>query len=252
MSANYLEEIGDIYGASIIEEGETAGKQEQLEQKTDDLNHSGPEAAEGFKPADETPGGHAEGLTQLPEEKKKKKVKKESVEINTSTMKDSKNKSTFDRLFEDVMGGDLDMELGGGDDLDLDNDDEGLGDEEGGEDVTITLSADQVSLLKDILGQLDGGEDEFGDVDDIEDIEGEGDDLEFPESHVELSAAPDSVNQLTGTNNKAGLNPDSGSADASASGQQDGGAPKAAADGKGKLQGKSNKVADLKGNAFSH
>ena len=36
-----------------------------------------------------------------------------------------------------------------------------------------------------------------------------------------------------------------------AGGQVDGGAPKAAADGKGKLQGKSNKVADLRGNAFS-
>ena len=251
MSANYLEEIGEIYGANIIEEGETAGKQDQLEQKDDALKHSGPEAAEGFDPADETKDGHSKDLTQSSEEKKEKKVKKESAEINTSSMKDTQqnNKSTFDRLFEDVMGGDLDMEMGG-DDLDLGHEDD-LGDEEGGEDVTITLSADQVSLLKDILGQLEGGEDDLGDVDDIEDLEGDGDEFESMESHVELTAAPDSVNQLTGMNNKAALSPDGGGADSSASGQEDGGAPKAAADGKAKLQGKSNKVADLKGNAFS-
>ena len=252
MSANYLEEIGDIYGANIIEEGETAGKQDQLEQKDDALKHSGPEAAEGFEPASEEEGGHADNFS-TPVKKEKKEVKKESAEINNSTMKDKpNNKSTFDRLFEDVMGGDLEMDLGGddfgGDDL---GDDLG-GEEEGGE-VTLTLSADQADALREVLSQLDPGEDDLGgDIDDIEDIDGEGDELESMESHVELQAAPDSVGSLTGQNNKAGLTADGGSADSSASGQEDGGAPKAQADGKAKLQGKANKVSDLKGNAFSH
>ena len=251
MSANYLEEIGDIYDANIIEEGESVGKQDQLEQKDDALKHSGPEAAEGFDAAVEEEGGHAENLTQ-PVKKEKKEVKKESAEINNSTMKEKPqtNKSTFDRLFEDVMGGDLEMDLGGDEFGGDDHDDLG-GEEEGGE-VTLTLSADQADALREVLSQLDAGDDLGGDIDDIEDIEGEGDELESMESHVELQAAPDSIGSLTGQNNKAALSTDGGGADSSASGQEDGGKPKAAADGKAGLQGKSNKVSDLKGNAFSH
>ena len=119
-------------------------------------------------------------------------------------------------------------------------------------EVTLTLSADQADALREVLSQLDAGDDLGGDIDDIEDIEGEGDELESMESHVELQAAPDSIGSLTGQNNKAALSTDGGGADSSASGQEDGGKPKAAADGKAGLQGKSNKVSDLKGNAFSH
>lgn len=258
MSANYFEELGDIYNANILEEGESVGKQDQLDTGTEGLDHTGPEAAEGFEPAKsdskDDEEGHAEKLGNPVNKKEEKPVKKESVEINNSNMKDNTqntNKSTFDRLFEDVMGGDLDMELGGGDDLDLGGEDEGLGDEEGGDSISIDLPRDVAEQLHSALGDLLGGDDDLGDVDDIEDIEDGGDEFENIESHVELQNAPDSISSLTGMNNKAGLAPDGGSADSSASGQEDGGAPKAAADGKGKLQGKSNKVADLKGNAFS-
>jgi hypothetical protein len=249
MSANYFEELGDIYSGNIIEEGEKVGDMEQLEQKNDALKHNGPESAENFEPADETEGGHNEGLTQ---EKSKKEVKKESNKINNSTMKENTNKSTFDRLFEDVMGGDLDVDLGAHDDMG--GDDMGMDDEMGGEDVTITLNADQVSVLKDVLSQLDGGDDE-GDIDDIEDIDDAdgGDEFENMESHVELENAPDSVGHLTGKNNKAALSTDGGSAAHDAGGQEDGGKPKAAHDGVGTLTGKNNKAGNVKGgNAFSH
>ena len=167
-------------------------------------------------------------------------------------MKENTNKSTFDRLFEDVMGGDLDVDLGAHDDMG--GDDLGMDDEMGGEDVTITLNADQVSVLKDVLSQLDGGDDE-GDIDDIEDIDDAdgGDEFENMESHVELENAPDSVGHLTGKNNKAALSTDGGSAAHDAGGQEDGGKPKAAHDGVGTLTGKNNKAGNVKGgNAFSH
>ena len=258
MSATYIEELGDIYGANVIEESETVGKQEDLVQKTDALQTTGPAAAEGFEPVkadskvdDE---GHVEKLSNPVTKKKEKTVKKESIKINTSTMKDI-NKSTFDRLFEDVMGGDMDMDLddgGGGLDLgdaELGGDDDDLG----GDTVTLELDRDVAEKLHGMLSDLlDGGGDDLnGDVEDIEDTD-DMDEMENIESHVELHSAPDSVNSLTGQNNKAGnLNPSGGGASNVAGGQVDGGAPKAAADGKGKLQGKSNKVADLRGNAFS-
>jgi hypothetical protein len=258
MSATYIEELGDIYGANVIEESETVGKQEDLVQKTDALQTTGPEAAEGFEPVkadskvdDE---GHVEKLSNPVTKKKEKTVKKESVKINNSTMKDI-NKSTFDRLFEDVMGGDMDMDLddGGGGGLDLGDGDLG-GDEDLGEDmVTLELPRDVADQLHQVLMSQLGDDDEVGGdgVEDIEDTD-DMDEMENIESHVELHSAPDSVNSLTGQNNKAGnLNPSGGGASNVASGQVDGGAPKAAADGKGKLQGKSNKVADLRGNAFS-
>ena len=258
MSATYIEELGDIYGANVIEESETVGKQGDLVQDTAGLKTTGPEAAEGFEPvrADSKvdDAGYVEKLSNPVTKKKEKTVKKESVKINNSTMKD-KNKSTFDRLFEDVMDGDMDMDLnGGGDDLDIGGEDEfGGEDEVGGDMVTLELPRELADQLHQVLMDQLGGDDELGgdDIDDIEDTE-DMDEMENIESHVELQNAPDSVNSLTGQNNKAGnLNPSGGGASNVASGQVDGGAPKAAADGKGKLQGKSNKVADLRGNAFS-
>jgi hypothetical protein len=142
-----------------------------------------------------------------------------------------------------------------GDELDIDTD---LGDDfgdEGGEDlgdefgdtVSVDLPRDVAEQLHSALGDmLGGGEDEIMDIEDTGDEGGlGGDDLEFPESHVELVSAPDSVSGLTGMNNKVGGDghtPGGGSADSSARGQEDGGKPKAQPDGKGKLQGMNNKV----------
>ena len=251
MSGTYIEELGDIYSANVIEEGETVGNQDQLDQNTDALTHSGPEAAEGFdsiendpKKADE---GHVENLSQPTGKKGKKAVKKESKEINNSRMKEQKtNKSTFDRLFEDVMGGDLDMELGDegglGDDL---GDDLG-GDEEGLDTISIDLPRDVAEQLHSVLGELLGGEE---DIEDIEDVEGGdefgGDEFENIESHVELTAAPDSTASLQGMNNKvsgSGHAPSGGSASADAHGQEDGGKPKGQPEGFTHAKTKNNKV----------
>ena len=104
------------------------------------------------------------------EKKKSKKTAKESINNSNKGNIMSENKSTFDELYESVMSEDEDFELGlptedetdGIDELEL-GDDEG---EEGG-DVTVTLSQADVDCLKSILDQVGGGEDEgeeeFGD-----------------------------------------------------------------------------------------
>ena len=242
MSATYIEELGDIYGSTIITESETVGKQDPLEQNNAALKDTGPGVADNVKPV-KSAEGHEDNLSQ-PVKKGKKAVKKESAKINNSSMKEAKNnKSTFDRLFEDVMGGDLDMEMGdddlggGGDDLDLG------GDDEFADNITLDLPRDVAEQLHTALGDMLGGEGE-GDIDDIEDVEDGGDEFENIESHVELTAAPDSTAGLQGQNNKVGgdATPGGGSAAHDAAGQEDGGKPKAAHDGVGALQNKNNKV----------
>lgn len=110
--------------------------------------------------------------------------------------------SKFDRLCKEALEDD-NLFADEGDDIiddyesDIDEIDDG---EEGGEDVTITLSQDQVSVLRDILSQVEGDEsdeDEFSDEegsdedgfddfggDDISDIE------ELEKEAVESQSAP--------------------------------------------------------------
>lgn len=91
-------------------------------------------------------------------------------------------KSTFDKLFESVMGGAFDNQedaqdvdaLGLGD---APTDDEFGDDEFGGEDdqVTFTLSRDLAQQLHDVLMGVLGGEEDMGDEGDDLDFEGEDD-----------------------------------------------------------------------------
>lgn len=120
------------------------------------------------------------------------------------TQKSSKGK--FETLFEAAMEDENLFDSGDDviedyeDNVDEINDefkDEG---EEGG-DVTITLTADQVSVLRDVLAQLDGGEEEesFEDEDEEDDVFGGGDDEfddvsdidELEREAVEFENAPD-------------------------------------------------------------
>ena len=99
------------------------------------------------------------------EEKKSKKTAKESINNSNKGNIMSDNKSTFDELYESVMSEDEDFELGlpsegEHDELELGDDD---GDEGG--DVTVTLSPQHVECLREILGQVGGGDGE-GDEDD--------------------------------------------------------------------------------------
>tara|TARA_R110002020_G_scaffold22733_3_gene76438 strand:- start:28 stop:849 length:822 start_codon:yes stop_codon:yes gene_type:complete len=251
MPVRYIDEVGALYESKI-------GNIEQLEQDTSSFKDSGPEAADNFEPVEVDPKKKRKNsvldedkLSNNVEEKEKKAVKKEQAEINNSTMRQNSNISSFDKLFEDVMGDDVPMDFG----ADMGGGHDDLGDELGGEDeengtVTLELDRELAEQLHSLLGGvLDSGEE----VEDIEDIDSEdhlGDDDELaPESHVidAMETGPqDAVSKLAtqnGGNNKAGdVTPVGAAQDGSAGGQEDGGKPKAAPDSVASLTGKNNKV----------
>ena len=183
--------------------------------------------------------------------------KNESSEINNSTMREN-NKSTFDRLFEDVMGEDFE-EFGADADGMADVE---VGGDEGGEElddtVTLELPRDLAEGLHAVLmDQLGGGEDDVEDLGDAEDLgdlgdEGDLDEEGHHESHAKLDTVADATGKLGGKNNKVALSTDGGSAHHGAGGQEDGGKPKPAHDGVAGLQATNNKVGNVQGgNAFS-
>jgi hypothetical protein len=284
MPVKHIEEMGELY-SQVLAEGQKANATTDMEgteaASFKGFTEGGPHAAEGFE---ESPNdtnkdkkkdsaynekglsqpvvseGKGKGKGKPPwmddeddeddedsEEKDEKSVKKEANKINNSTMRQNQNKSTFDRLYEDVMG-DEEIDLGVGDELG--GDELGL-DDEGGDTVTLDLPRDVAETLHGALGELLGnGEDE---MEDLEDAEGGLDDLGmdeegnhgFRESHVELTAAPDATASLQGQNNKAGGSahaPAGGSADGGSSGQDDGGKPKNQPEGFTHAKTKNNKV----------
>ena len=118
----------------------------------------------------------AEDKEEKKSEKKKKSVKESINTSNKGTIM-SEDKSIFDKLYESVMGeDDKDFELGIGDDeLAPDAGDE-FGDE-GGEEVTVTLTPDQAAALKAVVDQLPSDDEDLGDID-AEDPLADTDELE--------------------------------------------------------------------------
>jgi len=97
--------------------------------------------------------------------KKKKKLAKESINNCNKGNIMSEDKSIFDKLYESVMGEDDEFELGiPGDDDPTAGDEFG---DEGGEEVTVTLTPDQAAALKAVVDQLPSDDEEdLGDVGD--------------------------------------------------------------------------------------
>ena len=231
-TVKHFDDIGKLYSESVAinEEGQLVDAAPAKDIAFDEkqgkelAKDTGPEAADGFAPAEnDTTLKSAEEREKSAhnEEKLSQKVEKESVDqINNSTMKENTNKSTFDRLFEDVMGEEFE-DLGGlGDEMGGEDLGDDLGDDLGGEMVEIPR--DLAEQLHSHLGDILGGEEE-GDIEDLEDAEDLGGD-ELGESHVELQNAPDGTT-LTNTNNKvpgSGHAPAGGSASADAAGQDPG------------------------------
>lgn len=165
-----------------------------------------------------------------------KKIARER--LNTFMMK----KSTFDKLFESVMGGNFDQQedaqevdaLGLGD---APTDDE-FGDDEFGDEgedqVTLTIDRAVAQQLMDLLqAAVGGGEEDFGDEGDDLDFEGEDDfggdgedDLDMDEEEGDEYYEEDE--ESTFPTDKVGNDGTIG--------------PKNSKDGTHKLQGKSNKV----------
>ena len=133
------------------------------------------------------------------------KKAEESVNTNIQPMK-KKNTNIFDQLYSTVMEEGFDFEddfppADGGEE-----EEGGFGlDDEGGEEVTITLTSDQVDTLRDILSQLGDDEEDSGDLD-IEDLaDEEGDDEDPFGEAVDSQQLSDSKGKaLTGTGNKVG------------------------------------------------
>ena len=170
-------------------------------------------------------------------------------EINNFTMSD---KSTFDKLFDDVMG-EADFELPADGEMDMDMDDLG-GEEAGGDDMKAKL-AEVIEALQELHDSLDGDAGE-GEGDDIEDLEDANNPFEEEVEHDDHGHAL--VNAKSGqAGNKNvvdGATPvgHGKAGDASATGADDG-APKAAPDGtkaltKGKTAG-SGTIASAGANA---
>lgn len=269
---NTLNDIADIYlngNKSIIEESDTAivGKQKadtDLEEEKgaskDFAKNTGPEAAENYETGVNEAGGSGKK-----EEKNHfstgQHVKTNNENINTFTM--SKKKSTFDKLYEDVLGGDEDAEMempfGGGMD---DAMDDGMddSDEDSGDEITLSLPRDLAEKLHEALSDMLGDDEDIEDIEDTEDFEDLDEEKHDDEEDEEVmqeapevqhvgDAGPGGVDMdkggLKGKGNKV---PGSGSAHKASSGHGNGslkggkGEPTPLGDKSGALTGKNNKV----------
>lgn len=165
----HVKELESIYTSIIQESEEPKTFEHEKNVKKDEIEGKGPEVEGVEKPV--------ENLKESPEP-----VKRNFKNINNG-MNDSKN--IFDKLYTTIMEADDDFDMGG---LDASLDDTGgeeeIGDE-AGESVTITLTHDQVDVLKDILGQIDGDDgDSIEDFDDggAEMLGGGDEENPFPEA----------------------------------------------------------------------
>lgn len=249
MSVRYFKDLGHLYESKVV------GDEQKLEQDTSALKGTGPAEADGVLALEIDPKNKKrkdsvydeESFSNNVEQNDEKDVKKERAEINNSTMRQNSNKSSFDKLFEDVMGDDDPMDMGGMDAEMAPGGDEELGDEDlEGDVVTLELDREVAEKLHGLLGDILGdGEEEIEDIEDLGDEDGFGGEEELPESHVDLQSGPsDAVSKLAGHNNKVGgdANPVGGHADVGSAGQENGGKPSPAKDSVGELTGKNNKV----------
>lgn len=253
---NTLNEIADIYGEQLLNENEQVGKtpkggelEDEKKASKKPIKDSGPEAAENYDSK-----VNEAGTSGKRDEKNHYSAGKSANEsINTTDM--SKKKSIFDKLYEDVLGGD-DDELDMGMDLGDDESDE-YGEEEGGDEVTVSLPRDVAQQLCDMLKAELGEDDDVEDIEDTEDLEDYGDDdssddmfQEGPDVQHLGDAGPGGTDldkgSLKGKNNKV---PGSGPAHKSGGGSHgDGGLkggseePSELGDHSGALTGKNNKV----------
>jgi len=106
-----------------------------------------------------------------PEEKntkKEKKVVEDSINNCNKGNIMSEDKSIFDKLYEQVMSEDDDFgaELGlpGGDEISVGDDEFG---DEGGEDITVTLTPDQADAIRAVADQLAPADDLDAELDDL-------------------------------------------------------------------------------------
>lgn len=184
--AQNLTEIWNLYTSQVLNEKTSKKSKEgpgpvELNDpnagKLAEKEKTGPDGVKGLvKP---TEAGHIGARPSV----KKTKVKESTKKI-TKTAINNSMKSTFDKLFEEVMGDEsqdlaaLGVDVGGADDAG------GELDEFGGEEVTVTLTSDQVECLRAILAQLDGEDEMDAGLEDVP-ADDEGLDTETEEDNQE-------------------------------------------------------------------
>lgn len=131
-------------------------------------------------------------------DEKNDKQHNESLKFNQGNINNNMNdkQNIFDRLYSTIMEDGEEFDMGG---LDAGLEEPSMGDEMGGGEVTLTLTADQADALKGLLSQLEGPE-----GDDIEDLDDEGG-LEMGEEDFVNQEAVDA--QHTGQGQQPGHDP---------------------------------------------
>jgi hypothetical protein len=271
--SNNLIEIWNTYSDRVLNENTSKTKSQKHGTKPgkkpvlpNDIKH-------GFKDEDTSGPANIDGLKDPIDPKTAKKEDELYNSASFSSQNYSKNdkkiekkvkesinnymKSTFDKLFENVMGDDAqELEALG---IDTENDVEET--DEG--DVTVTLDREMAKSLCDLLQAAIGDEDDGDEDDGEEDYEGEegfnfysegeeDEDEDTVGEATELKAVPAAAGHgLTSTgNNKVGsIKPKSKKASGSTKKYEEG-EPKELGDKKAHLQSKKNKVALSQGQDF--
>ena len=285
---NTLTEIWNTYSNKVISEKAPGKAAEKSGTKPGKSPTSPNKVKKGFS-NDATSGpGAAEGIKEVDDPKKNKKSKVKSYSSQDydkkleKKVKESINnymKSTFDKLFESVLSeGMSDEEQNELQALGVDIDDDGDTDIEASEEVTVTLGADHVKALKEILAQIepeegdDDGEPEDMEHEDMEHEDGEGYEMEEDaedkedaededeedddeeDTHKEAVDAEDHGHALVNQkdsglrnpkNNKVALKGSSKKADSKIKKQDDGGSEMSTAGGHTLTSTKNNKVGNL-------
>ena len=262
---NTLTEIWDTYNKNILPESAPAAKAAKMGtkpgpgaknlNKSNELTNkdtSGPENADGFEKEPYTVNDPAknkagEDVEKYSDEQYNKKVGKKVKESINNYMK-----STFDKLFENVMS---DEEQGELEALGVDTETDEVS--EAGDTITIELDKDMAKSLCDLLQAAMGEGDEAEDME-HEDYEEDAEDSEDGEDEEVAQEAVDAedhghalVNQKDSglknpKNSKVALKPSSKKADAKIKKQDDSGSEMSDAGGHSLTSTKNNKVGNLK------
>lgn len=176
-----MKELESLYMDIVNESQDVQTFEHEKGVKEGDIKGTPPDKAEGVETPEESTEKVAEVHTEESAKESTNTVKMESESINNGM----NEKNIFDKLYSTIMEGDDDFDMS---DLDagLEGGEDELAGDEGGEEVTITLTPDQVDVLKDVLGQLDGG----AAGDDIEDLDDGGDDMLGGEGGLEDNTNP--------------------------------------------------------------
>ena len=246
-----MKDLENIYQDILFESTSPQGFDK--EKSVDDNIHpkdSGPEHVEGVEEPIEKDAHDGDKKKKLKESPQAENVQKTENSSDSNINTSMSDKNIFDKLYSTIMEADDEL----GDMLDMGMGDEGgdeqMGDEGG--DVTITLTQDQVDVLKDVLAQLDGGDDEGEEIEDLDSDGGFEEENPFPEAveaeHTNDGAQPGhDPSGLTGNNNKVAGTASkvtSGGASGDSAGQEDGGKPKPLADTTAKMTSAGNHKVD--------